>query len=105
MIVPVVRVYGIADQFSLEFENVDGNDWDVRVPIDTVDGIYACEIYAVDIAGGTDVWTGLLYVHNGSACLRFVGKGRAVEFFADGLKTQFVGSGVQLVYYNGGGCA
>lgn len=102
MITPVVRVYGVADQFDLEFTYTDNNRWVVSIPTDTSDGIYACEIYAEDAAGGMDVWTGVLYVHNGSAHLKFVGKGKAVQFFADGLKTKFKSG--SLLKYCGGEC-
>lgn len=65
----IVRVWGTADSIDLVFTHVSGNDWAVNVPPDLSDGQYACQIFAENSAGEWCMWTGILYMHCGIACL------------------------------------
>lgn len=65
----IVRVWGRADEVDLVFRHISGNDWAVNVPPDLSDGQYACEIHAENNYGERAMWTGILYMHCGNACL------------------------------------
>ena len=60
----ILRVWGRADGFDLEFKK-EGELWDCTVPPDTKDGQYAVEIHGVNEFGQTAYWTGTLYMCNG----------------------------------------
>lgn len=62
---PIVRVYGHADSFDIEFVHVEGDVWTCQVPPDTADGVYAVEFWAVNEEGVTAYWTGELFMTNG----------------------------------------
>ncbi|MBR3767514.1 MAG: Ig-like domain-containing protein [Clostridia bacterium] len=65
----ITRVWGRADAFDIEFtQRLDGK-WYVNIPPDLTDGQYAVEIYVQNIYGERAYWTGILYMHNGRACL------------------------------------
>ena len=65
----IVRVWGRADRYDLNFhKGVDGS-WNTVVPPDLTDGQYATEIHAIDESNMVAIWTGILYMHNGRACL------------------------------------
>lgn len=61
----ILRVWGKADSFDIEFEHKGGTRWICRVPPDTKDGQYATEIRAVNEFGETAYWTGILYMCGG----------------------------------------
>ena len=61
---PVVRLYGHADSFDIEFEK-RGGVWVCQVPPDTSDGVYAVELWAINEEGVTSYWTGELFMSQG----------------------------------------
>lgn len=68
----VVRVWGTADQFDLEFYRTEGNQWAAPVVTDLDDGQYAVQIFAQNEWGGIGVYTGVLYLCDGASCLHIV---------------------------------
>lgn len=69
----IVHVWGRADSTALIFRHVGGDNWAVDVPPDMSDGQYACEIHAENNYGERTMWTGILYMHTGRACLHIAG--------------------------------
>ena len=67
----IVRVWGKADNFGIEFTHEGGTRWNCSVPPDTKDGQYAAEIWAINEFGELAYWTGELFMVNGVCCLRF----------------------------------
>lgn len=67
----ILRVWGKADSFDIEFTHEGGTRWKCSVPPDTKDGQYAAEIWAVNEFGELAYWTGELFMVNGVCCLRF----------------------------------
>lgn len=65
----IVRVWGYADTFEIEFYKGKDNRWYANVPPDIVDGQYAVGIYALNNVGEQTYWAGILYMHSGRACL------------------------------------
>lgn len=65
----IVRVWGTADQFDLEFYRTEGNQWAAPVITDFDDGQYAVQIFAQNEWGGIGVYTGMLYLCDGISCL------------------------------------
>lgn len=61
----IIRVWGKADEFDIEFTHQGGTRWTCKVPPDTVDGQYAVELWAMNILGETTYWTGELFMCNG----------------------------------------
>ena len=70
----IIRVWGVADSFTLEYsEGTDGR-WNVSVPADLQDGQYAVEIFAQNRIGAIGFWAGILYMHRGKAVLHLFSK-------------------------------
>jgi len=68
----IVRVWGRADSFDIEFERIEGTfRWKCSVPPDTSDGIYAVEIWAVNEIGQMVYYTAELYMCGGVCHLKF----------------------------------
>ncbi len=65
----ITRVWGRADTFDIEFSERTDGKWYVNIPPDLTDGQYAVELYAQNSYGERAYWTGILYMHNGRACL------------------------------------
>lgn len=65
----IVRVYGRADSFDIELTR-NGEKWEVDVPPDLTDGVYAVQLTAVNDAGETAHWVGELFMVGGVCCLR-----------------------------------
>ena len=61
----IIRVWGKADSFDIEFVHIKGGIWSCQIPPDTKDGQYAAEIHAVNEYGETAYWTGILYMCGG----------------------------------------
>ncbi len=61
----IVRVWGKADSFDIEFTYEEGIRWECSVPPDISDGVYAAEIYAMNTLGETAHWCGELFMCNG----------------------------------------
>lgn len=68
----IVRVWGTADQFDLEFYRTEGNQWAAPVIIDFDDGQYAVQIFAQNEWGGIGVYAGVLYLCDGASCLHII---------------------------------
>ena len=66
----IVRVWGSADSFDIEFRKGRGDKWFCLVPPDTADGIYAVEIWALNEHHETAYYTAELYMCNGICHLR-----------------------------------
>ena len=62
---PIVRVWGKADSFDIEFSQSSSGKWTCKVPPDTKDGQYACELKAQNEAGKTAYYTGILFMCSG----------------------------------------
>lgn len=58
----IVRVWGHADDFDIEFDRGAEHIWKCSVPPDTEDGIYAVEIWARNEFGQTAYTTAELYM-------------------------------------------
>lgn len=67
----IIRVWGKADSFEIEFTHMGGTRWEASVPPDTNDGQYAVEIWAMNEFKETAHWTGELYMCNGVCCVKF----------------------------------
>lgn len=67
----ITRVWGRADTFDIEFSERTDGKWYINIPPDLTDGQYAVELYAQNSYGERAYWTGILYMHNGRACLHF----------------------------------
>lgn len=69
----IIGIYGEADEFKLEFTQVKNGEWTVSIPIDTEDGRYVTNIYAVDSNDKIVArWIGILYVSNGISHLHIL---------------------------------
>lgn len=77
----IIRLYGRADLFDIEFTHQSGTTWTCEVPLDTEDGIYAVELTAVNEYGETAYWTGELYMCSG-ICHVKIAKNDFVFWFA-----------------------
>ena len=44
----IIRVWGMADSFDIEFTRTGGTSWKCEVPPDTSDGVYAVTLYAMN---------------------------------------------------------
>ena len=66
----VIRVWGTADRFDIEFSKDINNRWYATVPPDLTDGQYAVSIYALNSYDETAYWAGILYMHSGKATLK-----------------------------------
>lgn len=64
----IVRVWGTADSIPIELHKLNGR-WVCDLPPDFVDGQYAVQLSAQKANGKIGVWTGILYVCDGIACL------------------------------------
>lgn len=68
----IIRVWGHADSFDLEFTNEGGSLWSyIGVPPDVEDGAYAVEITAMNEQKQMAYWTGFLYMCNGACHFEF----------------------------------
>ncbi|MGN1418141.1 MAG: PF13754 domain-containing protein [Acutalibacteraceae bacterium] len=67
----ILRVWGKADNFDIEFTHEGGIRWKCFVPPDTKDGQYAVEIWAINEFGELGYWTGELFMSSGVCCLKF----------------------------------
>lgn len=66
----VKRVWGKADNLSLEFKYLGQEQWEATVPPDTKDGVYAVELWAINGAGELGHWTGELFMCSGVCCIK-----------------------------------
>ncbi len=67
---PIIRLFGHADNFDIEFTHKGGTTWLCEVPPDTSDGVYAVELWAVNELNEVGYWTGELYMCNGACHLK-----------------------------------
>lgn len=61
----IVRLFGKADNFDVEFTRDKKGWWYCDVPPDTKDGQYAVTLCAVNEYAETSYWTGELFMCNG----------------------------------------
>lgn len=92
----IIRVWGKADSFDIEFTHLGGTRWEANVPPDTTDGQYAVEIWAMNEFKETTYWTGELYMCNGVCC---------IKFFKQPYQMWFKKSGLNLIIEKGCNCA
>lgn len=85
---PIVRLYGHADSFDIEFSQTSGGTWQCEVPPDTEDGVYAVELWAVNADGLTAYWTGELWMSRGICHLVIHKPRHAIRFICPRLKMQ-----------------
>lgn len=84
----IIRLYGKADSFDLEFTHQGGTTWTCEVPPDTDDGMYAVELTAVNEYGEATYWTGELYMC-GSVCHMKIMKDDFIFWFAPLTSVEF----------------
>lgn len=77
----IVRLYGEADSFDIEFTHKGGTIWTAKVPPDTDDGVYSVELTAVNELGETAYWTGELYMCGG-VCHMEIKRSNFIFWFA-----------------------
>lgn len=65
----IARVWGKADLFDIEFTHKGGTKWSASVPPDFKDGVYATEIWALNVFGERAYWAGELFMCNGVCCI------------------------------------
>lgn len=65
MINKIERVWGVADQYELDFIKTVSDEWQALLPLDFSDGWYAAILYAEDAKGKIGTWHGILYVCDG----------------------------------------
>lgn len=58
----IIRIWGTADGFDIEFSKIPQGYWKVSVPPDLEDGIYAVEIHAINNNGKISTWAGELFM-------------------------------------------
>lgn len=63
----IIRVYGKADSFDIELSR-NGDKWEVDIPPDMTDGVYAVQLTAINNVGERGYWVGELYMVNSSIC-------------------------------------
>ena len=65
----IVRCWGEADSFSLEFTQGADGKWRANVVPDFEDGQYAVQLFAMNDIGAIGIYTGMLYMYDGTTCL------------------------------------
>lgn len=85
----VIRVWGTADNRSFECEQRADGKWKFKLPIDKTDGQYAAEVYAMDEAGKTDHWVGMLYINHGHPCLHLLEQKYSIQREPPNYKIRF----------------
>lgn len=65
----VIRVFGKADAYDIEFA-LKGEQWEVSVPPDMVDGVYAVQLTAIDENNVHAYRAGELYMVRGVCCFK-----------------------------------
>lgn len=65
----IIRLWGNADDFDIEFKN-EGGIWKVDVPPDFTDGVYAVTLHALNEFYESATWVGELFMCNGACCIK-----------------------------------
>lgn len=84
----VIRVYGKADSYDIEF-TPNGDKWEVDVPPDMTDGVYAVQLTAIDELGDYAYWVGELYMVGGVCHLKINELPYRVRTKPKGYETEF----------------
>lgn len=66
----IIRVFGKADSFDIELSDKGGH-WEVDVPPDLVDGVYAVRLTAINEFNEVSYWIGELFMCNGVCAIKF----------------------------------
>jgi hypothetical protein len=74
-----IRVFGKADSFDIEL-TPNGEKWEVDIPPDMTDGVYAVQLTAISIIGEKAHWVGELYMTNGVCCLNITETPYSIKF-------------------------
>lgn len=85
----VKRVWGKADNLSLEFKYLGREQWETTVPPDTKDGVYAVELWAINGAGELGHWTGELFMCSGVCCIKIFQQPYQIWFKKKGYQITF----------------
>lgn len=85
----IVRVWGKADTFDIEFTHIKGGVWSCQIPPDTKDGQYATEIHAINEYGETAYWTGILYMCGGVCHLEIIAQPYTFWFSVSSIDLSF----------------
>ncbi len=67
----IIRLWGKADNFEIEFLNEGGTSWKVDVPPDLNDGVYVVHLTAINELGESATWIGELFMCDGVCCVTF----------------------------------
>ena len=71
----ITKVWGKADKYKIQFQKIDPSDdsyWEVSIPPDMEDGMYATEIWAENSLKITAHWVGMLYITNSKLVWMYV---------------------------------
>lgn len=71
----ITRVWGKADKYSIIFKQIDPSIdtyWEVSIPPDMEDGMYATEIWAENTVHKIAHWVGMLYITNSKLVWMYV---------------------------------
>ncbi len=81
----VVRLFGKADNFDIEFSR-KGRVWKTDVPPDMTDGVYAVQLTAIDELGESAYWVGELFMCSGVCHLKIERQSTGCIFSAENYK-------------------
>lgn len=82
----IIRVWGKADSFDIEFSKTEGGTWECSVPPDVSDGMYAVQIFAVNEFNEKASWSGFLYMCSGLCHLEITEKPFAFSVVQKGVE-------------------
>lgn len=71
----ITKVWGKADKYKIQFQKIDPSDdsyWEVSIPPDMEDGMYATEIWAENSLKIIAHWVGMLYITNSKLVWMYV---------------------------------
>lgn len=95
-----IRLYGKADSFDIEFSR-KGDKWETNVPPDLTDGVYACQLTAIDELGDYAYWVGELYMCQGVCCFKLLGNTYKVNVVINPYETKFKSDNYHISYRTG----
>lgn len=84
----IIRVWGKADSFDIELTKKGGR-WEVNVPPDLADGVYAVALTAMDSLSKATYWAGELFMCNGICCMNIEASNYDITFRKTVNKAQY----------------